>query len=245
MALIPDDPTTGAIEPIVRQKLSDQVFDRLWAMSASGELSVGDAIPSERVLMERFGVGRPAVREAMQALAGKGIITISQGERSRVNAPNAAMALDQVDQLAKLLLSSGPGNLAHLKQVRKILETGTVALVAKSCSAVDAQRLRDLIVKQRAQLDDPQAFIRGDIEFHVAIASLTENPLLHNVTRAMLTWLQEYYTPMLHWSGREGTTLMEHAKLVDYLEAGNETAAADLMAEHLDRSDPLFSSKTG
>ena len=71
------------VEPITRQKLSDQVFDRLWEMIVSGELKPGDTIPSERKLMERFAVGRPAVREALQALANKGVITISHGERSR------------------------------------------------------------------------------------------------------------------------------------------------------------------
>lgn len=231
-------------QPITRQKLSDQVFDRLWAMIASGELAVGDTIPSERVLMARFGVGRPAIREAMQALAGKGIITISQGERSRVNAPNAAMALDQVDQIAKLLLSAEPDNLAHLKQVRKILETGSVSLAAKACTADDVRALRALIEKQRAQLDDPQAFIQTDIEFHVAISGLTGNPLLKAVTQAMLMWLREYYTPMLHWSGRESTTLKEHAALIDHLEAGDAVAAERLMSEHLDRSAPLYVSKS-
>ena len=49
---------------IVRRKLSDEVFDRLKAMITGGELTPGDAMPSERDLMERFGVGRPAIREA-------------------------------------------------------------------------------------------------------------------------------------------------------------------------------------
>ena len=57
-----------ADDKIVRLKLSDQVFRRLRQLVASGELSAGDVVPSERALMERFGVGRPAVREALQAM---------------------------------------------------------------------------------------------------------------------------------------------------------------------------------
>src|SRR5687767_2162620 len=68
-------------EQIVRRKLSDEVFARLKAMITSGELQPGDEMPSERELMERFGVGRPAIREAMQALAGMGLVVISHGER--------------------------------------------------------------------------------------------------------------------------------------------------------------------
>ena len=113
-------PNDGITGPITRQKLSDQVYERLWSMIVSGELAPGDPFPSERFLMNKFEVGRPAVREAMQSLSNKGVITISQGERSRVNELNATIAVAQVDEIAKLLLSSKPSNLAHLKQVRKI-----------------------------------------------------------------------------------------------------------------------------
>src|SRR3546814_13402230 len=70
-------------EPIVRRKLADEVFDRLKAMIVSGERSPGESLPSERELMARFGVGRPAIREAMQAPANLGLVTISHGERAR------------------------------------------------------------------------------------------------------------------------------------------------------------------
>jgi DNA-binding FadR family transcriptional regulator len=243
MAASKSDPNDASEAPIIRQKLSDQVFARLWSMIVSGELAPGDTVPSERYLMDKFRVGRPAVREAMQSLSNKGVITISQGERSRVNELNAGIAVDQVDEIAKLLLSSEPSNLAHLKQVRKVLETGTVQLAAQRCTSDDALRLRGLIDAQRQELENPQGFILADVAFHVAIAELSQNPLLHVVMRAMLTWLLEYYTPVLHWSGRESTTLLEHAKLVDYLENHDAAGAVRLIEEHLDRSDPLYAAK--
>ncbi len=226
--------------PIIRKKLSDQVFDRLWDMIVSGELSPGDTVPSERVLMEKFAVGRPAVREALQALANKGVITISHGERSRVNELNANIALDQVDEVAKLLLSAKPSNLEHLKQIRKILEAGTIRIAAANSTLDSVRKLRNIVEKQRLSLHDSTQFIQADIEFHVAIANMTQNPMLQSVTHAMLTWLFEYYKPLLHWSGRENTTLREHAKLVDHLEKNDADLAAGLMREHLDRSDPLY-----
>ncbi|MGP6090053.1 transcriptional regulator NanR [Antarctobacter jejuensis] len=243
MATEKDQDRAIPAEPITRRKLSDQVFERLWSMIVSGELAPGDTFPSERVLMDRFRVGRPAVREAMQALSNKGVITISQGERSRVNELSAGIAVDQVDEIAKLLLSTEPANLAHLKQVRKIIEAGSVDLAAQNCTPDDAMRLRALIDAQRKELQNPKGFIEADIAFHVAIAELSGNPLLQVVTRAMLTWLLEYYTPLLHWSGRENTTLSEHAKLVDYLATQDSAAAVQLITEHLDRSDPLYAAK--
>ena len=74
---------------IVRRKLSDLVLERMQALILGGEIGPGEALPSEHALMQRFGVGRPAVREALQTLQTMGLITISHGERSRVNALTA------------------------------------------------------------------------------------------------------------------------------------------------------------
>lgn len=227
-------------EPIVRQKLSDQVFDRLWQMIASGDLSPGDLLPSERALMERFKVGRPAVREALQALANKGLISISHGERSRVNRLTPDLAVGQIDEVAKLMLSKEPSTLEHLKQVRLLLESASIRLAARSCGPDAVAELRDLVAAQRAQLGREKAFIQCDIAFHVRIAGLTGNPIIHAVTEAMLAWLFDYYKPMLLWSGREDTTLLEHDRIVDALEAGDADKAERMMQFHLSRADGLY-----
>jgi DNA-binding FadR family transcriptional regulator len=229
--------------PIVRKKLSDQVFERLWAMIKSGELSPGDSMPSERALMERFSVGRPAVREALQSMANKGLISISHGERSKVNALTPGVAFEQVDDIAKLLLSTEPSNIGNLKQIRKILEAGSIQIVVQSCSAEQIAELRELVEAQRSKLGQERAFIEADIAFHVAIARMTGNPLLQAVTQAMLAWLSEYYKPVLHWSGRENTTLLEHSKIVDLLECHDDVGAVTMMGDHLGRSDPLYEAK--
>lgn len=230
-------------EPVVRQKLSDLVLVRLKDMIVSGEFAPGDALPSERDLMERFEVGRPAVREALQSLANKGLITISHGERSRVNEISASIALNQVGDLAKMLLSVEPSNLDHLKQLRRILEVGTVQLAAENATEEDIQDLRELIERQRKHLSNTKAFIQLDMAFHVRIARVTANPLFPAVTQAMLTWLFEYYQPLLHWSGRENTTVREHERLVDRLEDHDKARVAQMMTDHLNRSDPLYTTE--
>src|SRR6187402_1790493 len=111
-------------EPIVRRKLSDEVFARLERMITSGELEPGDEMPSERDLMERFGVGRPAIREAMQALAGMGLVVISHGERAKVLKPTAQTIFKQVDLTAKIMLSQSADSLEHLKSARIFFERG-------------------------------------------------------------------------------------------------------------------------
>lgn len=190
--------------------------------------------------MEKFGVGRPAVREALQALQNKGLITITHGERSRVNSLTAGVAFKQLDDIATLLLSSEPANISYLKQVRQILEVGTVEIAAHKSTPDDVSDLADLIEAQRAQLGHAEAFMKADIAFHTRLALVSGNPLIHAITEMMLTWLFDYHSSLLLWSGREETTLIEHELILDKIRSHDVSGAAKAMNDHLNRSSSNF-----
>ena len=227
---------------IVRQKLSDQVLDELRSMIRSGEFSADDYLPSERDLMQRFGVGRPAVREALQALHTQGLITIKHGERSRVNQLTANAVLDHANEIARLLLYSAPKNFEHLKQARRMFERGIVREATRMATQSDIEDLRALIDRQEKELGNPAEFVEIDIEFHARIADITKNPIIAAASCAMLRWLMEYQYTLLHWAGNEEVTLKEHRKIVDQIEAKDEEAAVLEMQHHLDRTNVLYNS---
>ena len=225
---------------IVRRKLSEQVLERMQEMILGGEIGPGETLPSEHALMDRFGVGRPAVREALQSLQTMGLITISHGERSRVNALTPDAVLRQGDAVARMLLRSAPENLEELKQARRLFELGMVREGAPRATTEDVAELRRLIEAQRAELGDPAAFIRADIAFHVHLAGLSGNRILSAVSQAMLGWLFRFHSDLLIWSGNEDITLAEHAGIVDAVAARDAERAAAAMDAHLERSNPLY-----
>lgn len=241
----PNSPSTGS-DKIVRLKLSEQVLERLREMISSGELGEGDYLPSERALMERFSVGRPAVREALQSLHTQGLITISHGERSRVNMLSAELVLDQSDQVARMLLDAVPANLGHLKEARRMFELGIVRTAAERATASNVATLRQLLDVQKAFLlndRDIKRFIEADMKFHTGIADVLENPVISAASNAMLRWLQVYHETLLHWSGNEDVTLNEHERILDRIEANDPEGAVDEMARHLNRAQDLYSSR--
>ena len=232
-----------ASEPIVRKKLSDEVFARLKHMIETGELKAGDDMPSERELMERYGVGRPAIREAMQALAGKGLVEISQGERAKVLRITAETIIRQVDLPAKLMLSGSSDTLEHLKSARIFFERGMIREAAGKATPEHIANLKALLDKQRQSLGDADAFIDADMEFHQSIAAISGNPIFAAVSGAMLGWLKSYHTEMLIWTGRENVTLAEHEEIIRALENGNADLAEKAMIKHLERSRALYALK--
>ena len=240
---MPTEKPTKTAEKIVKLKLSEQVLERLREMIRVGELKPGDFMPSERVLMKRFSVGRPAVREALQSMHTQGLITISHGERSRVNDLSANLVLDQSDNVANILLDAVPANLEHLKEARRMFELGIVRAAAEKATAEDVDRLRDLLARQESFMSgelDVRNFIEADMAFHTGIADVLGNPVITAASSAMLRWLQEYHTALLHWSDNEKVTLGEHARIIERIAANDVQGAVDVMRSHLDRSREMY-----
>lgn len=232
---------TQPLEQIVRRKLSDEVFDRLERMITSGELKPGDEMPSERVLMERFGVGRPAIREAMQSLANKGLVNISHGERAKVLQLTAQSIFRQVDLTAKIMLSQSADSLEHLKSSRIFFERGMAREAAARATQADIADLRAIIESQRRSLGRAEEFISADMQFHTRIAQISGNPIFIAVSEAMLAWLRAYHTDMLIWTGKEKFTLVEHEEIVERLAAHDVDGAEAAVLKHLERSRALYS----
>lgn len=237
--------TSATSEPIVRRKLADEIFDRLKAMIMSGECRPGESLPSERELMVRFAVGRPAIREALQALANLGLITISHGERARVREVTAQAAVRQIDAVAQLLLSASPESLDYLKDARRFFEQGMVRRAAELASEADVADLRAILERQQSSVGDAVAFIRADIAFHARIAAISGNPIYAAISETMLNWLQEYHAHMLIWQGKSERTLAEHAEIIERIAAHDPDGAEQAMTSHLDRSNYLYAHSHG
>lgn len=227
-------------EQIVRRKLSDEVFDRLERMITLGELKPGDEMPSERVLMERFGVGRPAIREAMQSLSNMGLVSISHGERAKVLQLTAKSIFRQVDLTAKIMLSQSSDSLEHLKSTRIFFEKGMAREAASRICPEDVADLQAIIDRQRNSLGKAEEFIAADMQFHTRIAQITGNPIFIAVSEAMLAWLKTYHTDMLIWTGKEKFTLAEHEEILDRLVANDPDGADAAVTKHLERSRALY-----
>lgn len=229
-----------AVNPIQRRKLYQDVVERLMLRIQSGEIRPGDHLPPERELMDVYGVGRPAVREALQALERSGIVEISHGERAKVVVPTARDLILQIASGTRHLLQSQPDMLEHLKEARLFLEVGTARMAAQKASAQDVEALRARIEEQRAALTHMERFLACDMAFHREIARVSGNPIFPAVIEAVFQWAGDYYQPLVRAPGAEQLTLQEHTRLVDAIAAHDADAAEQAVRAHVTRSNELY-----
>ena len=227
-------------EPIPRRKPYQEVLHRLMERIRTGEIPPGAQLPSERELMAFYGVGRPAVREALQSLERSGIVEITHGERARVVIPTAGRLIEQIAGGARHLLRSQPGTLEHLKDARVFMEVGIARLAAERAIEADMARLRERLSEQRASLVDLSSFVVHDMAFHREVAGISGNPIFPALIEALFGWASEHHQPIVRAPGAEALTLAEHARIIDAIASGKPQRAERAVREHLTRANALY-----
>lgn len=227
-------------QQVGRRKLAHDIRERLLALIQERALAPGDFLPSERELMRSEGVGRPAIREAMQSLQAMGLVEIRHGGRARVAEPSLGRMVDQMGETMRHLLAHSPASLEHLKEARIVLEAEMARVAARKRSEGDLQRLRRLVSDQDAARAEPRRFLSYDGDFHREIAAIGANPIFSALVEATFRWLADFHVSAVRVPGLEDLTLDEHRQILAAIEAGDAEGAAAAMTGHLNRANDLY-----
>ncbi|MBD1204845.1 MAG: transcriptional regulator NanR [Rhodobacteraceae bacterium] len=227
-------------EPIERRRLYQEVMDRIIRMIEDDGLLPGDALPAERELSERYCVGRPAVREALQNMARMGLLRLVQGERARVAEPTFANLLTSISMTTSGILRSSEKGLSDLKEARLLFEISMVRLAVERATEPDIEELALRLDEQRASLPNMAQFVQCDMRFHCEIARITGNSIFPSLSEAMTRWLAEFYRELVRLPGSEQVTLQEHQSILDAIMARDADAGERAMRDHLTRANTLY-----
>lgn len=190
--------------------------------------------------MLKLGVGRPAVREALQALDLMGLIVVSHGERARVVVPSADSLTNHMTGAIVHFLSISSNGLKDLKHARILFEVAMCRLATANATRADLDRLRELLRGMEQTIGHGQAFQDADMAFHRGVAAMSGNQLFAALSEAMLGWLSRFRVALVNSEGVEALTLEEHERIYRAIAAGNAEAAAKAMHEHLTRANSFY-----
>ncbi|MDT7584357.1 MAG: GntR family transcriptional regulator, transcriptional repressor for pyruvate dehydrogenase complex [Pseudonocardiales bacterium] len=144
---------------------------------AAGELKAGDRLPSERELVERFGMGRSSVREALRVLENMELV------RSAPRDPRGPLVLEYsvgpVRRSLAVLTSARTVTLPELVQFRMIVDASANLMAAARRTDEQLLALERNMARMRESMGIGYAeFSRADLEFHEIIAEAGGNKLV-------------------------------------------------------------------
>lgn len=218
--------------PVKRRKIYEEVAQRLEDMMLSGALRPGDVLPPERELVETFGVGRSAIREALFALQRMGLISIRNGERPFVTKPTPEAVVSELSGAVRHLLAQ-PDGARHMQQARALHDGSLARFAARNATAEDIEWLGQALEKNRLSIGDPEAFTRTDVDFHMVLAQIARNPVLVSLQAALGEWLAEQRMTSLKAEGADKAAWHAHEAIYRAVAARDPDAAERAMEAHL------------
>jgi GntR family transcriptional regulator, transcriptional repressor for pyruvate dehydrogenase complex len=218
---------TEAFAPIERRKVYEQVSERLEAQLGTA-LKAGDALPPERELAERYGVGRSSVREALRMLESRGLIE-SRGSGTFV----VAAWRNPFQEPLSVVVAGDDVDRAQLFEVRRLLEAEAAALAATRRTIDQLNLMYKTTEDMEIELDSAERFIAADIRYHLVIAEATGNRLLLRLMQAIRDSLTEMFGTVFKFPGGPERSVAQHRLINEAIEAQDAERARRLMTEHI------------
>jgi DNA-binding FadR family transcriptional regulator len=162
--------------PPAALKAAERVLAELRRQIVSGEIAENGNLPTEGELVERFGVSRTPIREAIRVLEMEGLVRSHQGARygARVQPPSPRIAARHTG----LLLRRRGASLADVYQARQAIEPFAARLLAQGATAETVAALRKFCAGERRLVADARAWGRAAAQFHQMMIDLCGNQTL-------------------------------------------------------------------
>jgi len=216
------DSRTGRGHPW-RVNAMDAVLAHLRRAIEQGDYAVGDKLPSEAELGQRFEVSRSVVREALRALQALGLTVSRAGKGTYV----AAQAPAETPMF-------GAYSARDLLEVRRHVEIPVASYAAERRTQDDLDLLGHLLDRME-QETDTTAWVALDTLFHITIAQASGNPVFRKVIEEIRDALsrQSAFLNELVGDRREQSN-REHHAIVDAIAKRSAETAVETMTAHLE-----------
>lgn len=214
----------------------DAMVLNIRGLITDGGLGVGDNLPTERELCERFQASRNTVREAMRILKAYGVVTV----RPKVG----AIIIDDRMERALDLFSFNTLNISRrtfndIQGFRKLIEVGSVDAIFDQMRPDDIAEMRSINDQLRAAGSIAEAS-ELDFRFHIRLVSILDNRAVRDVYRIMKPVIIRIMERAKELPDFTGNTYQEHAAVVDALALRDRIRYQYALQSHLQMGITAF-----
>jgi GntR family transcriptional regulator, transcriptional repressor for pyruvate dehydrogenase complex len=220
---------SSLVQPIKIARAYEQLAGLLRERITSGDLRVGDRLPSESALAEQAGVSRSTVREALRILEQGGLV-----ERA---SPRIMVVADRSEGpgFRELRRALGQHNVTfhHLHEAMMTLDPELTRFAAMRADKSDLQELNDAIVVQEEHLGHLAEWSRLDVEFHSMLAEISANPALVIAREPISQLLMPALYRFMDTRDMAEHATKYHRRIVEEIEVRDPDTAAAVMRRHI------------
>lgn len=210
-----------------KKLLGPQIEDELMRYILQEPIEIGEKLPNEFELAEKFNVGRSTIREAVKGLVSRGILEVRRGSGTFVVSTTSVeedpLGLNELKDKYRLSL--------ELFEVRLMIEPEIAALACDNATAEDVRKLEQLCDETEELYKKGFNHIKKDIEFHTQIATCSKNRVVEQLLPIINTSVMTFAT-ITHRMLKE-ETLETHRAITDAIKKGDAVGAKCAMTMHL------------
>ncbi len=215
-----------------RHRVTAEVLGR---RIVGGSLAPGSVLPNADLLAREFKVSRPALREAIKFLAGKGLLDMAPRRGTVVRARALWNRLD--DDVLTWEMGEAPNALfvRNLFELRRMIEPEAAALAARRATPEGVAAIgAALDAMAHATFRSPDS-VRADLDFHRTLLTHSGNDVLATFAPAIETSLTIAFR-MQRRTEQHGF-LADHARVFHAIRDRNPEAAREAVLHLLGPSE--------
>jgi DNA-binding GntR family transcriptional regulator len=211
---LPVSDLSGQVERVAAP-LREQVADLLRREIVAMRLQPGQRLV-ERELIERIGVSRTTVREALRELAAEGLVTT-------------------IPQKGAIVAVPSPKEAAEVYEVRALLEGLAASEFAANATDAQVAALRGAFaaVERTGEADDARGLLQAKNRFYTVFFDGADNATIRTILAGLQARVAVLRATSLTAPGRPQQSVREIRSIVEAIERRDGDAAAEAAAFHV------------
>ena len=181
-----------AFEPVATRRTFEEAVEQIAEKVKSGDLHVGDRLPSSASWRRSMRISRPTLREAVKVLAEAGVLEVRRGQSGGIFVASELVPRELLRTRSEMRV----GEVAGVLEARRLLEPRVAQLAAVHAGEDDFAAMQDTIERQRelagarTSCSHEDLFLQLDLKFHLAMARATRNSTVVSLMRSLFSRLE-------------------------------------------------------
>lgn len=218
------------MKPYVIKYLHSEIVSYVEENIKNNTFKEGDKLPSERSLASKFHVSRNVVREGINILREKGLITVHPGRGAFITKPDPLM----ITSIMESILQNYDTTLEDILEVREDLELSIITKAVRSADLPDIQKLNSLYQLMEKHKTNPELFTKYDFEFHITLARATNNKLFAILLNSFVEMTDSVLFAITRITPETiEEAQQQHLLIIQAVERKDEQLAKNVMMEHM------------